>query len=109
MGLKKPPCHTIILPEGDLIVYKKLVEGVAKLKIPAEAGRSNSTGRKCRAEYAEVLELPAGIKEGTSEHDFRFKYRVGEIVKPDRWEENWSYECASGIHFFITEEEAEKW
>jgi hypothetical protein len=95
---------TTIAGEGDLIGYKKLADGtICKLKIPADAKRSNSTGRKCRAEYAIVLE-----GEGVSEHDWTFTYKVGETVSPtkpfceDRWEE-----CASGIHFFLTKEEAE--
>jgi hypothetical protein len=95
---------TTIAGEGDLIGYKKLADGtICKLKIPADAKRSNSTGRKCRAEYAIVLE-----GEGVSEHDWTFTYKVGETVSPtkpfceDRWEE-----CASGIHFFLTREEAE--
>jgi hypothetical protein len=108
-GLKSQPAQTVILPAGDLIVYKKLIEGVAKLKIPAGAERSNATGRKCRAEYAEVLELPLGINEGTSFHDHTFKYRVGETIRPHNWGKNWAIECAPGIHFFITEDEAKEY
>ena len=95
---------TIIAAEGDLIGYKKLASGmICKLRIPAEAKRSNATGRKCRAEYAVVLE-----GNGFSQHDPGFEYRVGETVRPrepfddDRWNE-----CASGIHFFLTRQEAE--
>jgi hypothetical protein len=95
---------SIIAGEGDIIGYKKLAYGIiCKLKIPADAKRSNATGRKCRAEYAIVLE-----GEGVSCHDDTFEYKVGDTVRPikpfceDRWEE-----CASGIHFFLTREEAE--
>jgi hypothetical protein len=99
---------TVVPSEGDIVVYKKLREGVCKLKIPAEAKRLNATGRKCRAEFAEVLELPEGCTVGHSWHDSSFEYTVGCIVKPkepfceDRWNE-----CSSGIHFFITRKEAE--
>jgi hypothetical protein len=99
---------TVVPSEGDIIVYKKLREGVCKLKIPAEAKRLNATGRKCRAEFAQVLELPEGCTVGHSLHDSSFEYTVGCIVKPkepfceDRWNE-----CSSGIHFFITRKEAE--
>ncbi len=109
IGLDKKPTQTVILPEGDLIVYKQLEEGVAKLLIPADAKRSNATGRKCRAEYAKVLELPEGVAEGTSKHDSKFKYRVGEIVRPDSFDPDWKNECAGGIHFFITRDEAEEY
>ena len=95
---------SIIAGEGDLIGYKKLRGGViCKIKIPAEAKRTNSTGRKCRSEYAVVLE-----GEGRSQYDNSFKYRIGETVRPglpfddNRWEE-----CAAGIHFFLTRAEAE--
>ncbi len=106
-GLKNQPEHTIILPEGELIVYKKLCEGVAKLRIPIGAKRSNASGRKCRAEYAEVLELPEGVIIGHSNHDKKFAYEAGKIVKADNWCDNWAEECAGGIHFFITRQEAE--
>jgi hypothetical protein len=101
---------TIIAGQGDLIVYKKLEEGVATLKIPAAAKRSNATTRKCRAEFAIVIQLPEGCSVGHSQHDPTFTYMVGETVRPsqpfndDRWNE-----CAPGIHFFITREEAENY
>jgi len=99
-----------ILPEGDIIGYKKTREGIVKLLIPADAKRSHSFGRKCRAEYAKVLELPNGITEATSSHDVFFKYRVGEIVRPELpFDENWLEECSTGIHFFITRGEAERY
>jgi hypothetical protein len=87
-----------------LIGYKKLENRViCKLLIPAAAKRSNATGRKCRAEYAVVLE-----GEGVSEHDSSFKYKVGQTVRPTKpFDENRFLECASGIHFFITRQEAE--
>lgn len=57
---------TSILPdEGDIIGWKKAyVDGtmlpksvIVKLLIPADAQRSNATGRKCRASKARVLDL----------------------------------------------------
>ena len=98
--------QTYVAGDGDLIGYKKLAGGtICKLLIPKDAKRSNATGRKCRAEYAVVLE-----GEGVSQHDSAFTYKVSETVRPrepfceDRWEE-----CASGIHFFITRDEAEEY
>ena len=98
--------QTYVAGEGDLIVYKKLHGGViCQLLIPKEAKRSNATGRKCRAEYAVVLE-----GEGVSKHDNSFKYRVGETVRPrELFSENRWEDCSSGIHFFITREEAERY
>ena len=103
---------TRILPEGSLIGWKKLQGGViAKLRIPEGAKRSHAFGRKCRAEFAEVLELlnPDGSKaeSGTSQRDAFFVYRVGDTVRPKLpFSENWMEECESGIHFFITKLEA---
>jgi len=99
---------TSICAEGELIVYKKLKEGVAVLRIPADANRSNAAGRKCRASKAVVVELPEGLAVGHSQCDPSFEYIVGETVEPTKpfCEDRWM-ECASGIHFFITRGEAE--
>ena len=101
--------QTRILPDGDLIGWKKCCNDViVKLRIPEAAKRSHAFGRKCRAEYAEVLEV-IGADEATSQHDGKTKYRTGETVRPDKFDENWMEECASGIHFFITRAEAESY
>ena len=102
---------TSIVPDGDLVVYKQLANGsIATLKIPKEAKRSNATGRKCRAEYAEVLAVQDGygnaIESGGSRFDHDFIYRVGETVRPHEWCEDRWQECAGGIHFYLTRYEA---
>jgi hypothetical protein len=108
VGAKDVPAlavaQTRIVPDGELLVWKKLAGGhLCRLRIPADARRSNATGRKCRAEFAVVLE-----GEGVSRHDVGFVYRVGETVRPrEPFDENRWDECASGIHFFLTREEAE--
>ena len=99
--------QTRILPDGDLIGWKKcLREVIVKLRIPAEAKRSHAFGRKCRAEWVQVLEVIGG-EVATSMHDGTTTYRVGETVRPDSWSDNWQDECAGGIHFYITRAEAE--
>ena len=95
-----------IIPEGDLIVYKKVSNGIAKLLIPADAKRNHATTRKCRASKAVVLECPEGAR---SLHDPEFTYAKGETVIPDAWDDNRWAECSSGIHFFLTEEEAREY
>lgn len=99
-----------ILPEGDLIGWKKCKNGVlVKLRIPADAKRSNATGRKCRAEYVDVLEV-IGTEVGiTDEYGPRTEYRTGERVTCHEWDAYRWRECSGGIHFFITREEAEAW
>ena len=99
--------QTRILPEGDLIGWKKCMQDViVKLRIPEAAKRSHAFGRKCRAEYADVVEV-IGADVGISKHDCSTEYRVGQRVIPHRFDENWAEECSSGIHFFITRLEAE--
>jgi len=101
--------YTSICPEGTLIGWKKCKDNIiVKLEIPAEAKRSNATGRKCRAEYAKVLEV-IGAEVGISQHDGKTKYKVGETIHPDKWDDNRWEECSSGIHFFITRLEAENY
>jgi uncharacterized protein YjbI with pentapeptide repeats len=99
---------TRILPEGDLIGWKKCNGGViVKLRIPADAKRSHAFGRKCRAEFADVLEVIGAEFGYTDCHGPRTEYRVGQRVTPDKWDDNWQDECSHGIHFFITQLEAE--
>jgi len=103
---------TSIVPDGDLVVYKQLAnDSIATLKIPKEAKRSNATGRKCRAEYAEVLAIQekegGAMESGVSWYDNSFVYRVGETVHPHEWCEDRWQECAGGIHFYLTRYEAE--
>ena len=96
-----------ITPDGVLIGWKKCNCGViVKVQIPAEAKRSNATGRKCRAEFVDVLEV-INAEVGISQHDNKTKYIAGTRVTCDTWCEDRWQECAGGIHFFITREEAE--
>lgn len=110
---------TSILPdEGDIIGWKKAYADratpvIVKLLIPADAQRSNATGRKCRASKARVLDLQD--KQGNSlppdttaysSHDTDFTYRKGETVHVEDFDTNRWNECATGIHFFITRAEA---
>ncbi|UEP31582.1 pentapeptide repeat-containing protein [Burkholderia sp. B21-007] len=98
----------IIPEEGAFIGWKKLQGGViAKLEIPADAKRNSTpVGRKNRAEFVRVLEL-FGAEEAVSQHDDKTVYRVGEIVRPDSYNDDIRLECTNGIHFFITRAEAE--
>ena len=98
---------TRILPEGSIIGWKKCKkETIVKLRIPEDSKRSHAFGRKCRAEWVEVLEV-FGDDVGVSNHDGITEYRKGAIVKPASFSEDWQNECAPGIHFFITRAEAE--
>ena len=105
----------VICAEGDLIGYKALQNKLlARILIPRKARRVNALGsRKCRAEYVKVLSIETiegkKVKEGQSRHDPRFRYVAGKIVKPASFDEDVRVECSSGIHFFLTNEEAIQW
>ena len=71
----------------------------------------SGSGRKCRAEYAEVLEIvdSAGnpVDQAVSRYDEKFVYEPGVTIRPTKpFDENPFNECAAGIHFWITREEA---
>ena len=104
--------------EGSFIGFKKAsdknneIEYIIKLEIPEDALRSSATTRKCRCSKAKVLSITnidgtnADTDVAYSSHDPSFIYKIGEIVEvadfdTDRWNE-----CSTGIHFFITRQEA---
>ena len=96
---------TRILPEGAIIGWKKLRDNViCKVRIPEDAKRSHAFGRKCRAQFVDVIE-----GEGVSQHDGVTKYAPGLRVTCDSWDEDHTQECSGGIHFFITRLEAENY
>ena len=98
--------------EGSFIGYKKAGDHIVKLEILPDAKRSSATTRKCRCSAAKVLSITTldGRDDGTqfisSDRDSNFVYRVGEIIRVDDFDENRWNECSTGIHFFITREEA---
>ena len=107
----------IVAPEkGSFIGYKKCRDGlIAELEIPEDALRSSATTRKCRCSKAKVLSITNldGSKsestEATSKRDSSFVYKVGETVEVTNFDPNRWNECSTGIHFFVTREEAEKY
>ena len=98
--------------EGSFIGYKKARGHIVKLEILPDAKRSSATTPKCRCSAAKVLSITTldGRDDGTqfisSGRDSNFVYRVGEIVRVDDFDENRWNECSTGIHFFITRDEA---
>ena len=94
--------------DGPFIGWKKCQnEVIVKLCISKSAQRSHGTERKCRASQVKVLEV-FGASEGISSYDTSVIYRKGKIVKcVEPFDENRWENCASGIHFYLTREEAE--
>ena len=106
--------YPICCPEAGGFVGWKKVRGnfIVKLEVTENAKRSSAFGRKCRCNEAKVLDIQnldgtsADVTEVYSKHDANFAYRVGEIVRVDDFDEDRRNECAPGIHFFITRQEA---
>ena len=106
--------YPIACPEEGAFIGFKKVSGdyIVKLEIPEDALRSSASSRKCRCSMAKVLSITnldgssANVAEVFSNHDKTFVYRVGEIVSIDNFDTNRWNECAPGIHFFITRQEA---
>jgi hypothetical protein len=95
------------IPSGSLLVYKKSTAGIVTLRIPPTARRTATpVGRKCRAEFAEVVSAPEGA---LSTHDRVTEYIEGEFIYPDNYNDDIRTECTNGIHFFLTKEEAEEY
>ena len=98
--------------EGSFIGYKKANGHIVKLRITEDALRSSATSRKCRCSKAEVLSITTldgeddGLTSIPSNYDSNFIYRVGTTVEVEDFETNRWDECAAGIHFFITRQEA---
>ena len=119
----KMPYIPMVCPEeGEFIGYKKAISvrpsssgevikcaSIVKLLIPADAKRSSATGRKCRCNKAKVISICNPYKWfdiAFSYADRSFTYEVGKMVHVDDFDECRWHECAPGIHFFMTEEEA---
>lgn len=111
--------------EGSFIGWKKCFslnddlddvdvdeEFIVKLEIPADAKRSSSTGIKCRCSKAKVLEIqyldgtPINLDYVYSYFNIGFRYKVGEIVESDSFDDRYWIECSNGIHFFMNRDDA---
>ena len=97
---------------GVFAAWKTADRKIIKLEIPADAKRLSATGRKCRCDRAKVIAIQnidgtdSRLTEICSNYDNNFIYRLGEMVKVNDFDENRWNECSTGIHFFITRQEA---
>jgi len=103
-----------ILPDGDIIGWKKINGCLIKLLIPEQAKRVNAlSSRKCRSEYADVLAIydkeGKEISEVIGGHKPDMKYILNDRIFPDKFNDSLLEECTNGIHFFITKREAEEY
>lgn len=98
--------------EGAFLGYKKCIgDRLVQLLIPADAKRTSATYRTCRCDKAKVLTIKSfDYKESFSEAwsmvDENFVYRVGEWVEVKDFNEDRWFDSTTGIHFWLTREEA---
>ena len=115
---KNVPYIPMVCPEeGDFIGWKKAEVNkgkkvIVKLHIPSDAKRSSATTRKCRCSKAEVIAIynldgtVAEERKCHSDYDNSFIYEVGKTVEVTDFNEDRWNECAKGIHFFMSRQEA---
>ena len=114
-------CPLVCPEEGSFIGFKKAIifnsdildnlHVIVTLKILKNAKRSSATTRKCRCSEAEVISITSlngnySLTKAFSAFNPDFMYEVGKIVAVDNFDENRWNECSTGIHFFITRDEA---
>ena len=88
--------------------WKKCKNNVlVKLEIPRGAIVFSINNKKYRTDKAKVLEIIGGDR-AYSNHKF-FSYYVGDIIEVFDFNCEYNAECAEGIHFFKTREEAERY
>ena len=99
--------------EGSFIGFKQCRNGfIVKLEILSDSLRCSATGRKCRCSKAKVISITnldgtnANTNAVISKRDPNFIYKVGETVEVKNFDTNRWNECSTGIHFFITRQEA---
>lgn len=98
--------------KGAFLGYKKCFNGrLVQLLIPADAKRTSATMNSCRCNKAKVLTIKSfDYKENYTEAwslvDESFVYRVGEWVEVKDFNEDRWMDSTTGIHFWLTREEA---
>ncbi|MFV0362222.1 MAG: pentapeptide repeat-containing protein [Suipraeoptans sp.] len=97
---------------GAFIGYKKCVnDRLVQLLIPADAKRTSATLNSCRCSKAKVLSIKSfdsmeNFDEAWSLVDENFVYRVHEWVEVKNFNNDRFMDSTTGIHFWMTREEA---
>ena len=101
--------------KGAFLGYKKCFnDHLVQLLIPADAKRTSATLPSCRCNKAKVLTIKSfdykkNYTEAWSLADENFVYRVGEWVEVKDFDENRWMDSTTGIHFWLTREEAKNY
>ena len=104
--------HIACPEKGSFIAFKKAGCYIIELFIPSNAKRCSATSRKCRCSKAKIISITTlsgdktNITEVHSDYDPNFIYKLGEYVEVKNFNDNRWNECSTGIHFFLTRQEA---
>ncbi len=97
---------------GPFLGYKKCFGNrLVQLLIPADAKRTSATRPSCRCSKAKVLTIKSfdyteEFEEAWSLVDENFVYRKGQWVEVTDFNEDRWQDSTTGIHFWLTREEA---
>ena len=90
----------------SIIGYKKCQNDIiVTLEIPKGAIVFSINGNKCRTNKAKVIAID-GAQKALSKFNY-MSYYVGDEITVYNFNCQYNIECGSGIHFFMTKEEAE--
>jgi hypothetical protein len=104
---EKEQCRKGVMLTEPMTGYKKAYGGkIITLEIPVGAKVFSIHNDKRRTNKANVIDMQ-GETELSSMHENNFKYHVGDEIDIIDFDENYNVECSTGIHFFLTREEAE--
>ena len=93
-------------------VYKKCQGKIVKLELQIGSIVFSINNKKCRTNKAKVISIDGNEKKAlkiASDYDNNFIYEVGKIMEVEDFNLMYNVECASGIHFFWTEKEANEY
>lgn len=98
--------------KGAFLAYKKCVnDRMVQLLVPADAKRTSATLPSCRCSRAKVLTIKSfdfkeNFDEAWSLVDEDFVYKKGQWVEVKDFNEDRWQDSTTGIHFWLTREEA---
>lgn len=98
--------------KGAFLAYKKCMnDRLVQLLVPADAKRTSATRPSCRCSKAKVLTIKSfdyreSFDEAWSLVDENFVYRKGQWVEVTDFNEDRWQDSTTGIHFWLTREEA---
>ena len=102
-----------IIIDKPVRVFKKCIKNtIVELELLKGSIVFSINNKKCRTNKAKVIAINGNKNKGLkccSSYNDKFIYEVGKIVEVKDFDLMYNVECSSGIHFFWTKEEAERY